>query len=316
MLLPDKNGTSDRKIIKEETDTNPIFRDFCAERSLDQNSFISKHLKSIFLAGWDESHLEVSELINHTASNLFRWNSLLRSVLAIFIVIGLLGTLFGLTDSLVELSPALKVSAETQTSTENGKASAPIDVDSENSRQMTEALSDLMDDIKGAFAPSIAGVFFTILGVILYSIFLRFACHPVKSMLEQSTLTIWAPQLYPTTSQKLIQTLQQSESQMQKGFETAAQFSESVKKVHGNIDEFNISLSQASAITQPLSNSVTQINKAASDISTAADVLNTDFTESLDKFSTEFHQVLLISPVFKMRFAGSTNNFKKHQTKN
>ena len=190
-----------------ETDANPVFQGFCAERSLSENSFISKHLKAIFLAGWNESRLEVSELINHTTSNLFRWNSLLRSVLAIFIVIGLLGTLFGLTDSLVELSPALKASAEAQTPTENGKASAPADANSGNSRQMTKALSDLMDDIKGAFAPSIAGVFFTVLGVILYGIFLRFACHPVKSTLEQSTLTIWVPQLYPTTSQKLIQTL-------------------------------------------------------------------------------------------------------------
>ena len=75
---------------------------------------------------------------------------------------------------------------------------------------------------------------------------------------------------------------------MQKGFETAAQFSESVKKVHGNIGEFNESLTQAIAITQPLSDSVTQINKAASDISNAADVLNTGFTESLDKFSRDF----------------------------
>ncbi len=203
-------------------------------------------------------------------------------------MIGLLGTLFGLTDSLVELSPALKASAETRPSTENSKASDATDADSENSRQMTKALSDLMDDIKGAFAPSIAGVFFTVLGVILYGIFLRFACHPVKSILEQSTLTVWVPQLHPTTSQKLIQTLQQSESQMQKGLETAAQFSASVERVHDNIDEFNESLTQASAITQPLSDSVTQINKAASDISTATDTLNTGFTENLNTFSKEF----------------------------
>ena len=250
---------------------------FARNVPLAKNSFISKHLKAIFLAGWNESRLEVSELINHTTSNLFRWNSLLRSILAIFIVVGLLGTLFGLTDSLVELSPALRTSAD-----------AATDADSGNSRQMTKALSDLMDDIKGAFAPSIAGVFFTVLGVIFYGLFLRFACYPLKSTLEQSTLTVWVPQLYPTTSQKLIQTLQKSEAQIQKGFDTAAQFNESVQKVHGNIDEFNESLTQATAITQPLSDSVTQINKAATDISTAANVLNTGFTESLDQFSSDF----------------------------
>ena len=151
---------------------------------------------------------------------------------------GLLGTLFGLTDSLVELSPALKASAEARISTENGETSAPADADSENSRQMTEALSDLMDDIKGAFAPSIMGVLFLrLLGVILYGyLFCNSLVTPSNLSLEQSTLTVWVPQLYPTTSQRLIQTLQQSESQIQKGFETAAQFDANPSKiVHGNI---------------------------------------------------------------------------------
>ncbi len=263
-----------RKIFPLKTDssiTNHL-RKFIPKR---KESSITKHLRTIFFAGWNESRLEVSELINHTISNLFRFNNLFRSVLAIFIVIGLLGTLFGLTDSLTGLSPALRESSTNETSTEN-------------SERMTQALGDLMDNIKGAFAPSIWGIIFTVLGVIVYGIYLQIACHPVKSVLERLTLTVWVPQLYPTTSQKLMQTMQKSESQMQKGFETAAQFSDSVQKVHGNIDEFNESLSHAIAITQPLSDSVTQINKAASDISTAADVLNTGFTESLDKFSSDF----------------------------
>ena len=278
-----------------ETDANPVFQNFCAKRSLSENSFISKHLKAIFLAGWNESQLEVSELINHTTSNLFRWNSLLRSVLAIFIVIGLLGTLFGLTDSLVELSPALKASAETQNLTENGETSAPADANSENSRQMTKALSDLMDDIKGAFAPSIVGVFFTVLGVILYGIFLRFACHPVKSTLEQSTLTVWVPQLYPTTSQKLIQTLQESEAQMRSGYETAVRVDGMVENIQTNADEFKRSLTQAKAITEPLAESGTKINAAALSIRTAADELNKGFTESLNDFADVLNRGFLQS---------------------
>ena len=301
----------ERDLVQEDSDTNiiaeKVFREFCEKQKHHSNPFIAKHLskifplktdfslakhlrkfipqrkdsditkhlRTIFFAGWNESRLEVSELINHTTSNLFRFNNLLRSVLAVFIVIGLLGTLFGLTDSLTDLSPALKESTANETNTEN-------------SERMTQALGNLMDDIKGAFAPSICGIIFTVLGVIFYGFYLQIACHPVKAVLERLTLTVWVPQLYPTTSQKLMQTLQKSESQMQKGFDTAAQFSDSVQKVHGNIDDFNESLTHAIAITQPLSDSVTQINKAASDISTAADVLNTGFTESLDKFSSDF----------------------------
>ena len=277
---------SGRDNNEAETAANQVFQDFCAERSLSENSFISKHLKAIFLAGWNESRLEVSELINHTTSNLFRWNSLFRSVLAIFIVIGLLGTLFGLTDSLVELSRALKASAEVQTPTENVETSTPVDADSENSRQMTDALSDLMDDIKGAFAPSIVGVFFTVLGVIIYGIFLRFACHPVKSTLEQSTLTVWVPRLYPTTSQKLIQTLQG-------GYETAVRVDGLLENIQTNADGFEKSLTQAKAITEPLAESGTQINAAASSISTAAAELNKGFTESLNDFANVLNKGFL-----------------------
>ena len=249
-----------------ETDANPVLQNFCADRSLSENSFISKHLKAIFLAGWNESRLEVSELINHTTSNLFRWNSLFRSVLAIFIV------------------------------------------------QMTKALSDLMDDIKGAFAPSIAGVFFTVLGVILYGIFLRFACHPVKSMLEQSTLTIWVPQLYPTTSQKLIQTLRESEAQMRSGYETAVRVDGLVENIQTNVDEFNKSLTQANAITEPLAESGTKINAAASAISTAAAELNQGFTESLNDFADVLNRGFLQSlSEFSEKFTSSVTQLTGFQ---
>ena len=276
-----------RENNNQKVDPENTFSEFCEESDHNRRSPITKHLKAIFVAGWDESRLEVGELINHTTSELFKWNNLFRSMLAVFIVIGLLGTLFGLADSLTGLSPALRENVTSKSTIENNEERA-ANQPARESKKMTQALSELLDKMKGALAPSIWGIIFTIIGVILYGMYLQLACHPVKSILEQSTLTVWIPQLYPTTSQKLIQTLQQSEAQIEKGLETAAQFSDSVKKVDNNIDEFIESLTQASDLTEPLSNSVTQINKAASGISAAADVLNTSFTESLDKFSKEF----------------------------
>ncbi len=267
----------DRGRDDNDQKTNPenTFSKFCTEGSLDRGSPIAKHLNAIFLAGWDESRLEVGELINHTTSELFKRNSLFRSVLAVFIVIGLFGTLFGLADSLTGLFPALKANVASETP-------------AENSEGMIQALGILLEGMKGALAPSICGIFFTILGVILYGAYLQFACHPIKAVLERLTLTVWVPQLYPTTSQNLIQTLQKSEEQMRSGYQTAAQVHELVENVQGNISEFNENLKRANAITEPLSDSSTQINKAALDISTAANTLNTGFTESLGKFSQEF----------------------------
>lgn len=269
----------------QKVDPKNTFSDFCEESGLNRRSPITKHLKAIFVAGWDESRLEGSELINHTTSELFKWNNLFRSMLAVFIVIGLLGTLFGLTDSLVKLAPALRTNAEVQDTTENNQANDPEQTSTENSKKITEALSKLMNDIKGAFAPSIWGIIFTIVGVILYGFYLQFACHPVKSVLERLTLTVWVPQLYPTTSQKLIQTLQESEAQMRSGYETAVRVDGLVENIQTNVDGFNQSLTQANEITGPLAESGTQINEAASSIRTAAGELNTGFTESLHHFA-------------------------------
>lgn len=290
LIAAQQERNPEHKNNDQKTDPQDVFSNFCEESNLNRRSPIVKHLKAIFLAGWDETRLEVGELINHTTTELFKWNNLFRSMLAVFIVIGLFGTLFGLADSITGLSPVLKERSETVITTENDNSEEPAaNINAtRNNQKMTQALGVLLDKMKGALAPSINGIFFTILGVILYGIYLQYACHPIKSSLEQLTLTVWVPQLYPTTSQKFIQTIQQSESQMQKGLKTAAQFSESVQKVHGNIDEFNESLAQVRDITRPLSDSVVEINKAASDISTATDTLNTGFTENLDKFSKEF----------------------------
>ncbi|MBM3234752.1 hypothetical protein FJZ31_00460 [Candidatus Poribacteria bacterium] len=245
-------------------DKTEIFRRFCHEKAIGEMSPLSKHLKSIFLAGCAESRLEVSELLNHTTYELFKWNNILRSVLAVFIVIGLLGTLFGLADSLAQLSPALGTSNPQQTN-----------------EGITQALSHLLTQLKSAFAPSIWGVLFTVLGVIFYSIYLRFACSPVKSELERLTLTVWVPQLYPTTSQKMIETLQQSEQQMRKGFETAIKVNELVTSVQSKISDFNQNLREANRVTNTLTVSVSQINQAAG-------VINEAFAQRLSNFSGEF----------------------------
>ena len=107
---------------EQKTDPQDVFSDFCEENNLNRRSPIAKHLKAIFLAGWDETRLEVGELINHTTTELFKWNNLFRSMLAVFIVIGLFGTLFGLADSITGLSPVLKERAETVFTTENNNS--------------------------------------------------------------------------------------------------------------------------------------------------------------------------------------------------
>ena len=252
----------------QHQEADAAFRRFCARKSLSERTQIARHLKAIFIAGWFESRLDVGELINHSTSSLLKWNGLLRSVLALFIVLGLLGTLFGLADSLTDLEPALKP--------ESAGATA-----ADNAEEMTDALRKLLGSMKGALAPSIWGIGFTIAGVIFFGIHVQLFCHPIKSRLERLTLTIWIPQLYPTTSQRLIQTLQESEEQMRRGYDTASRVGELVETVQDNISDFNQNLTRANAITQPLGDSASQIN-------TAANALNDTFVTGLVAFSSDF----------------------------
>src|SRR6185436_19521994 len=76
--------------------SDKTFRAFQEAKALSDNSPITWHLQSIFEAGRNESQLDVRSLIKNTSDKLLRSNSLLRSLLSIFIILGLLGTLFGL----------------------------------------------------------------------------------------------------------------------------------------------------------------------------------------------------------------------------
>lgn len=254
----------------ESDEAHAAFSKYCNSKSIPQASHVANHFKAIFLAGWTETRLEPGDLINYTISSLMRWNGLIRSVMAIFIVIGLLGTIFGLADSITILAPSLDVVTADTTSQENTK-------------KITNALGNLLGSMKGAMAPSIWGIGFTILGVLLYGCHVHLFCHPVNSGLKRLTFTVWIPRLYPTTSQKLIRTLQESEQQMRRGYDTATRVGELVETVQDNISEFNENLRRANDITQPLSDSASQLNATAN-------TLNSSFVQSLTTFSDRFSE--------------------------
>ncbi|MFA4827831.1 MAG: methyl-accepting chemotaxis protein [Thermodesulfovibrionales bacterium] len=246
---------------KSNQDESKIFRDFCKNKSVNENKAVIKHLKIIFISGWRERRLEIGELLNHTKHILFQNNNFLRSILSSFIVLGLLGTLFGLADSLAHLSPVVGSGGFQQTN-----------------EGISFSLAQLLSHIKSAFAPSIWGVTFTVIGVLIYGAYLRFGCTPIKSTLERLTLTVWLPQLCPTTSQRLIE---QSEQHMRKNLEAVSKFIELSDSVQSEVSVFNHNLNQANTVTASLST-------AANEINTAANVFNSGFANQLVEFSSTF----------------------------
>ena len=64
-------------------------------------------------------------------------------------------------------------------------------------------LSKLFSNLRGAFAPSMWGVFFTILFVICYTFFIQEGCiNKLTDKLTTNTIKVWLPALYPTDFQK------------------------------------------------------------------------------------------------------------------
>ena len=234
------------------------FDAFCEERSLPPKSLVTQHLHAIYQAGLEESRLDAQALLAHTQNRLFRSHGPLRMVLGVFIVIGLLGTLFGLSESLARLDSQALTSGSTSLG----------------------ALSPLLESLGSAFAPSLIGVALTAVGAILWALFVQCACAPLQDELEHLTLTHWIPVLYPTTTQRLQETLARSEDQMHRNFEAAqkvADFAESVQddaeSIQDDVSDLDESVKKANQEIRTLTESSSVIKKFSQGFSSAVDEL-------------------------------------------
>ncbi|HEX7955828.1 MAG TPA: hypothetical protein VF508_02740, partial [Pyrinomonadaceae bacterium] len=242
-LAQSRDEPEPRVLSKAEADA--AFAEFCQANLLDERGPVAQHLKAIFDAGWNESRLDADALLRHTTGEIFSANNSLRSILSTFIVFGVLGTLFGLANSLAQLKPPEQVAGAA------GQAWA------------SQGLGQLLGELQSAFAPSIWGVGFTIIGVFLFNLYLQFSAAPVAKRLEQVTLTLWIPRLYPTTSQRLLETLQLSERQMEKNYQAANRVAEFADSIEGRAGDLNQSLAGASSAVGSLSASAANINEFA-----------------------------------------------------
>ena len=129
---------------------------------------VRAQFEAIFLAGCDESSLDLTELSGATLQTLTRTAQGLRLELAICVLAGILGTLLALVHA----------------------ASSPVARPLGNSN---------------ALAPAIWSFLLTLVGGILYLRFQTTIQNPVLSSLRRVTTTVWVPKLYPTVAQRAAQ---------------------------------------------------------------------------------------------------------------
>jgi ABC-type transporter Mla subunit MlaD/biopolymer transport protein ExbB/TolQ len=229
---------------QEESSVAIALEDFFTTAGIKRGSTIRAHIRAIFEAGWNNSQLQIEPLIKNTARRLFSRNGLLRSILSLFIIVGLLGTLFGLAHSLSELLPLMPDGTQLTNTV------------------AAQGLGKILTRLRGAFAPSIWGVGLTIIGVLIFSFYLK-SCESVIDQLEHLTLTVWVPRLYPNPFQQQLITLIETEDLIRQNrahIQSVASFASHIKE---DVEGFGTEIRNARTTIANLNESSSQINEFA-----------------------------------------------------
>lgn len=175
----------EKALLENNIDTNQCFLDYETEKGKNEkNEIVFEHLRAIYDAGIKSSRLDADLLVKNSIDKIFTGIDFLRTSISLFLVIGILGTLAGLAISIGGFNGAnFAVMGQTSTT--------------------ANELSNLFGNLRGAFAPSMWGVFFTITYVFAYAYFIQEKCiNRVTEKLTINTIKNWLPVLYPTDFQR------------------------------------------------------------------------------------------------------------------
>lgn len=196
----------------------------------DKNFVLFEHLKAIYDAGAQSSRLDADLLVKNTVDKIFTGVDSLKTSISLFLVMGILGTLVGLAISIGGFSGGNFVM-----SGQNGATA--------------DELSLLFNNLRGAFAPSMWGVFFTIVFVFSYSWKIQEGCiNKVAEKLTINTIRYWLPNLYPTDFQKGEQSL----VKLKATIANADGINSGVRDLEKNLTSSNATLQQLSKVSDSI----------------------------------------------------------------
>lgn len=231
----------------------------------DDNTLVFDHLKAIFDAGRKSSRLDADLLVKNTIDKICTNVDTIKSCISVFLVIGILGTLIGLGISI-------------------GSFNGDSFIINAQANNTAKELSKLFGNLRGAFAPSMWGVFLTISFVILYTMLIQEKCiNKLTDKLTTNTIKVWLPALYPTD--------------FQKGENTMVQLKETIQNAEGinnSANELLDNLSMANATVQSIN-----------DVSTA-------ITSSVNKFEEGSNKVVALKDSIEALSVKIADNDSKH----
>ena len=247
------------KTIEQSTKTDLVAGALKRRKTSVGFTAISDHLRNILMAGLFASRLEAEALIKHTELKLFNESIRLKNILSTFIVIGLLGTLIGMSESLGKFS--------------------------DEAINVTKLVSQ---DLPSAFIPSIWGVLSTIVGMLFYSRLVHSYYTPLKTNLEHATLNSWIPQLCPTVTEIIVDKLEDNALRIEKQFADAATVAQFARDVQKELAPFRESIRNADQALKRVEPIIDESEVAVKLLNGYADKLtksSDNFSATLDKFS-------------------------------
>lgn len=231
----------------------------------DDNALVFEHLRAIFDAGRKSSRLDADLLVKNTIDKICTDVDTIKSCISVFLVIGILGTLIGLGISI-------------------GSFNGDSFIINAQANNTAKELSKLFGNLRGAFAPSMWGVFLTISFVILYTMVIQERCiNKLTDKLTTNTIKVLLPALYPTD--------------FQKGENTMVQLKETIQNAEGinnSANELLDNLSMANATVQSIN-----------DVSTA-------ITSSVNKFEEGSNKVVALKDSIEALSVKIADNDSKH----
>lgn len=227
----------------------------------EDNELVFDHLKAIFDAGRKSSRLDADLLVKNTIDKICTNVDTIKSCISVFLVIGILGTLVGLAISIGSFS------------------GDSFNISTVEAKSTAQELSKLFGNLRGAFAPSMWGVFLTIMYVILYTVLIQEKyINKLTDKLTTNTIKVWLPALYPTDFQKGNQTMRKLNDTIQ----NADAINDGANDLVQNLTEANETVRAINDVSAALTNSIVKFDEGSNKI-----LLFKDSIEDLSKRISE-----------------------------
>ena len=259
-------GDLEKALLKNDANLDQEFAKYeTALGKNDNTSVLFEHLKAMYDAGAQSSRLDADLLVKNTVDKIFTDVDSIKTSISLFLVIGILGTLAGLAISIGGFNGANFVMTGQNSST-------------------ADELSLLFGNLRGAFAPSMWGVFFTIVFVFGYSWKIQEGCiNKVTEKLTINTIRYWLPKLYPTDFQRGDQSL----VKLNATIANADGINNGVRTLEKNLSSSNQTLRQLAKVSDDIQKASDRFDKSTDKI-----VKIKELYDELKKTNDIFHSSL------------------------